>query len=455
MEIKVLIVDDEQSARDLCLEILDRMGFKTETAESGARALEILEREPVDIVLADVRMPGMNGIELLKIIRQKYPETDAVMMTGFGTIQASVEAIKLGAYDYLTKPFRIDEFKHTFQRLVEKQKLAEENRLLREQLKARQGYAGLVGSSAGMQKVFRLILMAASKRQPVLILGESGTGKELVARAIHAQSPWKDKPFVPVDCGALTPTLIESELFGHVRGAFTGANQARQGLLASAHGGTVFLDEIAELPLELQGKLLRALQEHEVRPIGGNEWTRLEARIIAATNQDIKASIDRGAFRKDLYFRLNVVSINLLPLRERKNDIPALVHDFLARHGGDENLTTVIANDAMARLMNYNWPGNVRELENCIQRALVLGAGPLIQAKDLPSPLLYHAGDKRESGDALSLKEAERQAVIKALHVAGGNPGRAAKILGIGKTTIYRKLKEYGLEKPASLPKAA
>ncbi|HEV2233617.1 MAG TPA: sigma-54 dependent transcriptional regulator, partial [Terriglobia bacterium] len=281
------------------------------------------------------------------------------------------------------------------------------------------------------------------------------TGKELVARAIHAQSPWKDKPFVPVDCGALTPTLIESELFGHVRGAFTGASQSRQGLLASARGGTVFLDEIAELPLELQGKLLRALQEREVRPIGGNEWTRLDARIIAATNQNINAAIDSGSFRKDLYFRLNVVSIKVPPLRERKNDIPALAHDFLARHGGDEGRTTVIANDAMARLMNYNWPGNVRELENCIQRALVLGAGPLLQAKDLPSPLLYHAGDKRESGESLSLKEVERQAVIKALHASGGNPVRAAKILGIGKTTIYRKLKEFGLETPSSLPKAA
>ena len=295
MSISILVVDDEQSARDLCVEILHGIGFKTEAADSGAQALAILEREPVDIVLADVRMPGMNVVELLKIVRQKYSETDVVMMTGFGTIQASVEAIKLGAYDYLTKPFKIDEFKRTFQRLVEKQELAEENRLLREQLKARQGYAGLVGVSAGMQKVFRLILMAASKRQPVLILGESGTGKELVAHAIHAQSPWKDKPFVPVDCGALTPTLIESELFGHVRGAFTGANQARQGLLASARGGTVFLDEIAELPLELQGKLLRALQEHEVRPIGGNEWTRLDARIIAATNQDVLAAIKRGS----------------------------------------------------------------------------------------------------------------------------------------------------------------
>ena len=453
METKVLIVDDEQSARDLCVEILNRMDFKTETAESAARAQAILERGPVDIVLADVRMPGMNGIELLKIIRQKYPETDVVMMTGFGTIQASVEAIKLGAYDYLTKPFKIDEFKHTFQRLVEKQELAEENRLLREQLKARQGYAGLVGSSAGMQKVFRLIQMAASKRQPVLILGESGTGKELVARAIHAQSPWKDKPFVPVDCGALTPTLIESELFGHVRGAFTGASQARQGLLASARGGTVFLDEIAELPLELQGKLLRALQEHEVRPIGGNEWTRLEARIIAATNQDVLAAIKRGSVRKDLYFRLNVVSIKMPPLRERKNDIPFLVNDFIERHSGGESVISGISYDAMTRMINYNWPGNVRELENCIQRALVLGAGPLMQVKDLPSAVLFPT--QSADGEVLSLRDVERQAIMQALEATGGERQQAARKLGIGKTTIYRKLKEFGLEDFLNSPKPA
>jgi DNA-binding NtrC family response regulator len=388
MNIKILIVDDEPSARDLCVEILRSMGLKTETADSGAQALKRLAGGRVDIVLTDVRMPGMNGIELLKIVRQKYPQTDVVIMTGFGTIQASVEAIKLGAYDYLTKPFQIDEFKQVFRRLVEKQALENENRDLREQLNQRKGYAGLVGRSAVMQKVFRLIGMAASKRQPVLILGESGTGKELVARAIHAHSPWKDKPFVPVDCGALTPTLIESELFGHVRGAFTGASQSRQGLLASARGGTVFLDEIAELPVELQAKLLRALQEHEVRAIGGNEWTRLDARIIAATNQDLNAAIDRGTFRKDLYYRLNVISIRVPPLRDRKSDIPALVHDFLARYAGDENPTTVISYDAMDCLKNYNWPGNVRELENSVQRALVLGTGPLIQMNDLPSAVL-------------------------------------------------------------------
>jgi two-component system, NtrC family, response regulator AtoC len=455
MNTKLLIVDDEGSARELCVEALRGMGVKTETADSGARALAQLESGRVDIVLTDVRMPGMDGIELLKIIRQRYPQTDVVIMTGYGTIQASVEAIKLGAYDYLTKPFKIDEFNQVFRRLVEKRRLEQENRALREQLKQRQGLPELVGTSAAMQKIFRLIKMAASKRQPVLILGESGTGKELVARAIHAHGPWKEKPFVPVDCGALTPTLIESELFGHVRGAFTGASQSRQGLLASARGGTVFLDEIAELPVELQAKLLRALQEHEVRAIGGNEWTRLDARIVAATNQDLTAAIDRGSFRKDLYYRLNVLSVRVPPLRERKSDIPALAHDFLARHAAEDNPVSVIGRDAMDCLMHYNWPGNVRELENCIQRAIVLGSGPEIRAEDLPSSLRYYT-PKTEKGDPpLALKELERQAIMKALQAAGGKPVRAAKLLGIGKTTIYRKLKEYGLEKKLSLPKAA
>jgi two-component system response regulator HydG len=291
-----------------------------------------------------------------------------------------------------------------------------------------------------------MIRKAASKRQPVLILGESGTGKELVARAIHAYGPWRDKPFVPVDCGALTPTLIESELFGYVRGAFTGASQSRQGLLASARGGTVFLDEIAELPVELQAKLLRALQEHEVRPIGGNELTRLDARVIAATNQDLTAAIKQGKFRKDLYYRLNVLSITVPPLRERKSDIPALVHDLLTRHALQETPATVISYDAMSCLKNYNWPGNVRELENSVQRALVLGTGPLIQMNDLPSAVLFPVLAETALKEISSLRDMERQAIVHAMEDAGGDRRQAAKKLGIGRTTIYRKLKELGLE---------
>jgi two-component system, NtrC family, response regulator AtoC len=454
----VLIVDDERSALDFCKEVLKSPGFRIEVADSGERALEILENRQVDVVLTDVRMPGMDGIELLKAVKGKHPETDVVVMTGFGSIQAAVEATKLGAYDYITKPFKVEELRRVIQRLAELRELAAENKLLKEQLKTHEGYANLVGSSPKMQKIYRLISRAAPKRHPVLILGESGTGKELVARAIHSQSPWRDRPFVPIDCGALAPTLIESELFGHVRGAFTGATHNRLGLLASAHGGTIFLDEIAELPVELQVKLLRALQEREIKPIGSNERTRVDARIMAATNQDVEAAIKRGSLRKDLYFRLNVVSIKMPPLRERKSDIPTLVHYFIERHQGDEERVAEISYEAMTRLMSYNWPGNVRELENCIQRALVLGTGPVIQARDLPSNVLYQVGPSPENPDVSPLDELERRAILQALRTTGGDRLRAARLLGIGKTTIYRKLKEYGIEEegfPESTSQAA
>jgi DNA-binding NtrC family response regulator len=440
----VLVVDDEPSARDLYREILEGLGFEAAMAESANRALAALESGQIDIVLTDVRMPGMSGIELLKIIKQKYPETGVVVMTGFGSVPSAVEAIKLGAYDYITKPFPIEVLRHTLERLAEKQDLAEENRLLREQLKTHHGFSNIVGTSAKMRTIYSLILKAAARRHPVLITGESGTGKELVAHAIHNHSPWRDKPFVPVDCGALTPTLIESELFGHVRGAFTGANQNRQGLLASARGGTVFLDEVTELPVDLQAKLLRALQEREIKPIGSDQRLRLEARVIAATNQDVQAAIKNGTLRKDLYFRLNVLAIKMPPIRERKSDIPALVHFFLDRHGGGNSRTTGVSFEAMTRLMTYNWPGNVRELENCIQRALVLGAGPMIQVKDLPSNVLYQVSEPARGPEIATLKDLERNAILQALEATGGDRGRAAKLLGIGKTTIYRKLKEYG-----------
>lgn len=299
MSSHVLVVDDEADFRGFCGEVLKSLGYPALSADSVTQALAILETGQIDIVLTDLRMPGQSGLELLKVVRQNYPEIEVVVMTGYGTIPSAVQAIKEGAYDYITKPFKADDLKHLLLRLAEKQELTAENRLLREQLKTSRGFGNLVGTSEKMQKVYRLMVKVTPKRYPVLILGESGTGKELVARAIHAHSPWRDRPFVPMDCGALTPTLIESELFGHVRGAFTGATQTRPGLLATARGGTVFLDEIGELPVELQGKLLRALQDHEIRPIGSDERRRMEARIITATNQDLEAATKRGSFRKE------------------------------------------------------------------------------------------------------------------------------------------------------------
>jgi two-component system response regulator HydG len=314
-------------------------------------------------------------------------------------------------------------------------------------------YAGLSGASARMQKVYHLIAKVAVTRDSVLILGESGTGKELVARAIHAKGPWGDQPFVPIDCGALTPTLIESEMFGHVRGAFTGATHGRQGLLAAAGEGTVFLDEVVELPVELQSKLLRALQEREIKPLGSNERIPVKARIVAATNQDLEAAIKRGTFRKELYFRLNVVSIKMPPLRERREDIPGLVRFFLQKHKADLGGIAGVSDEVMARLISYDWPGNVRELENCIQRALALGSPPEIRVVDLPSNLLYSVAGPRHDPRTLStLQELEQRAILQALEATQGDRLRAAKLLGIGKTTIYRKLKEYGLEEVADSP---
>ncbi len=438
----VLTVDDDKPLRDLCLEVVKQLDLEGQAAEDATRALQILETSQVDIVLSDVRMPEVSGIELLKTIRQEHPQVAVLMMTAYGTIPEAVEAVKLGAYDYITKPFKVDDLRRLLERLVEKQQLSAENRLLKEQLKSRNGFGDLVGISANMQRVYELVVKVADRRYPVLILGESGTGKELVARAIHAHGPCRDKPFVPVDCGALTATLIDSELFGHVRGAFTGATQSRPGLLVQAKGGTIFLDEVGELPVELQSKLLRALQEREIRPVGANERTPLDARVVAATNKDLQKAIQEGTFRRDLYFRLNVVPIRIPPLRERKSDIPMLVQFFLEKHGGARDGITGLSPEAMSRLMAYDWPGNVRELENCVQRAVSLGAPPLIQLKDLPTNLLSPVEDPNSSG----LQDVERRAILRALETTGGDRARAAKLLGIGKTTIYRKLREYGLD---------
>ncbi len=450
MSTRVLVADDEPITRQLCLEVLEGLGYATQVAETCSRALSVLEEGRVDIVVSDVQMPDGNGIDLLRTIKENHPGVDVLVMTGYGTISEAVEAVKLGAYDYITKPFKVDDFRRLVERLVERQRLTAENRLLREEVKTQRGFGEFVGTSAPMQKVYELILKVCDKRHPVLILGESGTGKELVARAIHSYGSLREKSFVPVDCGALTPNLIESELFGHVRGAFTGASQARAGLLAVAGGGTVLLDEIGELPVELQSKLLRALQEREVRPVGSNDAVPMQARTLAATNRDLEAAIEKGTFREDLYFRLNVVSIQLPPLREHKGDIPGLVQYFIYRLGGVEAGITGFSREALDRMMSYAWPGNVRELQNCIQHAISLGTGPFLQLKDLPATLQGHLKSKSQPDDPHTLEDLERRAILNALQSAGGDRLGAAKLLGIGKTTIYRKLKEYGLDDVAT-----
>ena len=446
----VLIVDDQEMVRGICRQVVESLGYQAFQAESASQALQIIEQQPVDLVLADIKMPGMSGIELLERIKAGNPRIEVIVMTGYASVPSAVQAMKLGAADYIVKPFSSEEMKVLLTRLAETLDLKDENRYLRERLRSRHALGQLVGQSQQMQQVFKLIQRVAPSRAPVLIRGESGTGKEVVARSIHETGPWRDKPFVPVDCGALAPTLIESELFGYVRGAFTGAVHSKEGLLQSAEDGTLFLDEVAELPSELQTRLLRAIQEKEFRPVGGTKRIPVDARILAATNRDLEAAIRQGSFRKELYFRLNVVSIALAPLRERKVDIPLLAEHILqrlaaAQPDGRRRMRWSIASEALDRMLAYDWPGNVRELENCLERAVTLGTGPLIRAADLPSnvqsPVSAASTDFPES--VIPLEEMERQAILRALAGAGGDKMRAARLLGIGKTTLYRKLHKY------------
>jgi len=444
----VLIVDDEESALRICSDIAMESGLRVRTASTTEHALEELDHYPIDIAITDLKVPQLGGLELLRRIREAYPQVSVLVLTQYGTIQTAVEATRLGAADYVTKPFHIDELRRKLQRLIREQELDQENRVLREQLRTRPGYGELTGLSAKMQRVYKLMEKVSQHNYPVLILGESGTGKELVARSIHFSGARHHKPFVPVDCSALVPTLIESELFGYAKGAFTGALHTKQGLIESAEGGTLFLDEIGNLPVEMQSKLLRVLQEREVKPVGSNERVAIQVRIIAATNKDLDSAVRSGTFRQDLFFRLNVVQIKLPPLRERKSDIPILVQSFLEKFADPVRPAPKLAEDAMARLTAYDWPGNVRELENAIERAVALGSGPILHSGDLPSNLQYaaasHATDRMPSNDELvSLAELERRAILRALRESGGDKLMAARMLGIGKTTLYRKLKQY------------
>ncbi len=449
--VTVLVVDDEVSARNLCSDVTSQAGLRVRSAATTEQALEELEQYPIDIVVTDLKVPQLGGLELLKRIRASYPQVAVMVLTQYGTIETAVEATRLGAMDYVTKPFHVDELRAKLDRLVRAIELDQENRVLREQLRSRPGFGGLVGVSLKMQRVYKLIERVSQHNYPVLILGESGTGKELVARSIHYSGPRRQKPFVPVDCSALVPTLIESELFGYVKGAFTGAFHTKQGLLETADEGTLFLDEIGDLPVDLQAKLLRALQEREVKPVGATERIPISVRVIAATHRDLETAIRAGTFRQDLYFRLNVVQIKLPPLRERKSDIPLLVNVFLEKFSDPQRPVRTISEDAMRRLMAYDWPGNVRELENAVERAVALGSGPILHVGDLPSNLQYASTERLPENDELvPLEELERRAIFRALRETGGDKLAAARLLGIGKTTLYRKLKQYDTERSRS-----
>jgi DNA-binding NtrC family response regulator len=440
----ILIVDDEHTTRELCVAVAAQAGLNAIAVASAEQALIVLEQKSIDILLTDLKLPGMSGIDLLKRASELYPRISVIVLTQYGTIDSAIEAGRIGARDYITKPFRIEELRVRLDRAVQALDLQEENRLLREQMHTQVVYGSFIGASEKMRRVYRMIEKVGPRNYSVLILGESGTGKELVARAVHLASARKDRPFVPVDCSAITPTLIESELFGHVKGAFTGAMQSKQGLLETANGGTLFLDEIGEMPLDMQAKLLRALQEREIKPVGATERRQIDVRIIAATNRDLEAAIKAGAFRQDLYFRLNVVQIKLPPLRERRTDIPLLVASFLEKYAASDEPLPEISEEAMRALMGYDWPGNVRELENAVARAVAHTSSPLIHVGDLPSNLHYPSVEKTPLKDEiLPLEELERRAILRTLQETSGDKVKASKMLGIGKTTLYRKLKQY------------
>lgn len=440
----VLVVDDEVTTLNLCADLIRSLGLRPLLAGTAEEALDLAEKHQVDIVLADLLLPGMSGQDLLERVRITAPQIAFVIMTGYGSVDSAVRAMKCGAYDYIQKPFHTDEMTMLLKRLVDRLELETENRVLREQLRTKPGFGGLVGSSAKMQRVYKLILKVSQSRYPVLIVGESGTGKELVARSIHYTGPLRERSFLPIECSALVPTLVESELFGYVRGAFTGAVRSKEGLLEAAQGGTIFFDEIAELSSELQAKLLRFLQEKEIRPVGSTRSTQVDVRVIAASNQDVQALVREGRFRKDLYYRLNVVTIKLPPLRERRSDLPLLVSHFLEKFADSARPVRGVSEEVMARFLAYDWPGNVRELENAIERAMALGSGPVIETADLPTTLQHPTSDLPPQSDELvPLQEMERRAILRAVGECHGDKLQAARLLGIGKTTLYRKLKEY------------
>ncbi|HZW92155.1 MAG TPA: sigma-54 dependent transcriptional regulator [Candidatus Eremiobacteraceae bacterium] len=449
--LNLLIVDDERSIRDACREVALSLGFMAYVADSAEHAYRILQTQSIDAILLDLRLPGAGGLEALRHIKSQRPEALVIVVTGCGTVQSAVQAMKQGAYEYMTKPFSVDELKILLERVSNHLKLKTENRMLREKLKSKEGYGGIVGRAPEMEKLYRIISKAASSSHPVLILGESGTGKEMVARSIHYSGTFHDKPFIPVDCGSLVPTLIESELFGYVKGAFTGANQSKDGLLAIAEGGTVFLDEVGELPVDLQAKLLRAIQEKEIRPVGSTRRIPINVRILAATNRLLEQAVTEGTFRRDLYFRLNVLSLRIPPLRERREDIPLLLAHFMERCSRASGHEKVLTDEAVKVLLAYDWPGNVRELENCLERTFAFTSGPLIHVTDLPPAIGGTHVAAATNGDGhgrkiVPMAELERQTILSAIAELNGDKLQAARLLGIGKTTLYRKLKDYAAQ---------
>jgi DNA-binding NtrC family response regulator len=443
----VLVVDDEEVMRDSCRRILTPMVGEIKAAQDAEVALEAMQRETFDIVIADLRMPGMDGMELLRRIKENKPDTSVIVITGYATVGSAVEAMRRGACDFLPKPFTPEELRVIVGRAMEKNELVARNRLLSEELQSVAGMGPIMGKSRVMQDVFRLIGKVGPTESTILITGESGTGKELAARAVHQNSPRCGKPFVVADRGALVESLFESELFGHVKGASTGAMVTKHGKFELANSGSLFFDEIGNISMSVQGKLLRAIQEREVTKVGGSQPTGVDVRIIAATNSDLKAMVQRGRFRDDLYHRLSVVPIALPPLREREQDISLLANHFLGIYNRKRKKNLVgISPEAIKVLTGYKWPGNVRELENVIERAVVLADKPVIGAEDLICQGITqgNGGDQGHRNQG-RLAEVEMSQIEKALETFNGNKTRAAKFLGIDRKTLLRKIKKAGM----------
>ncbi len=460
---RILIVDDEEIVRASCRKLLQPHGYTVSEAEDAGSALKLMETTGFDLVLSDLKLPDASGIELLKDIKEVCPDTEVILITGYGTVSTAVEAMKLGAYDYIEKPFRPEELVSLAGRAIERKSLREENIRLKKELSARY-IKNIVGTSKAMERVFRLIGTVAPTASTVLITGESGTGKELVARAIHYNSPRREKPFVVIDCGTLADELIESELFGHKKGSFTGAVSDKKGLIEEAEGGTLFLDEIGNLPLPLQSKLLRVLQEKEYRPVGDKKATKVDTRFITATNKDLPAMVRAGTFREDLYYRLDIFPIHVPPLRERREDIPLLAYHFLRKYS--EELCKEVKNisaEAMRILTSCSWPGNIRELENTVQRAILLADNSTIKPETLCFLTLSRTGlsqtgqlprnieelkeikkDLREK----STEEVERVFITEALKRNEWNISRAASDVGMQRSNFHALIKKHGISRP-------
>lgn len=443
----ILVVEDEELMRSILRQLLSNAGYQVLTADSAESALEIFAASDVALTLTDIKMQGLDGLELLDRIKAIDDEAIVIIMTAFSSVDSAIAALRKGAYDYITKPFVNEDLLQTIKNAIRQRELFRENRNLRRELDKQSGFTEIIGTSPALQSVFRLIEKVAATNANILIQGESGTGKELAARAIHRYSGRSAKPFVAINCGALPETLLESELFGYVKGAFTDAKTDKKGLFRASDGGTLFLDEIGEISQSLQVKLLRALQEHEIMPVGANSPIKFDARIIAATNRNLEEEVSKGAFREDLFYRLNVIEIFIPPLRERREDIPLLAKHFASRIAREQNAAEKqLSKEALTMLINYNWQGNIRELQNAIERAFIL-SGEEIDAESLPPRIKQNAPHTFEMRDPdglrPTLEEVERRYILDILQTANQDKNRAAEILGIDLSTLYRKLKRY------------